>query len=49
MGCVEFQVAKLMGSPNNLLILDLNLGERKMGKVVVRSEQVDIEDYELAF
>jgi len=49
MGFVEFQVAKLMGSPNNMLILDLNIGDRKMGKVVVRSEQVDIEDYELEF
>lgn len=49
MGFVEFELASLMGSANNMLIKDLNYKKKKMGKVVIRSENISKENYTLSF
>jgi hypothetical protein len=49
MGFVEFELASLMGSAQNMLIKDLSYNKKKMGKVVVRSEKVSQENYTLSF
>lgn len=49
MGFIEFELASLMGSKNGMLIKDLSHNNKKMGKIVLRSETVAKENYTLMF
>ena len=49
MGFVEFELGKMMGSRNSMLILDIAHKGTKMGKIVVRGEVISRENYELSF
>ena len=40
LGSVQFEMGKLIGSVNNMLILDLKKNGAKMGSLIVRAEKV---------